>query len=460
MMKRRRFLRHTAFLAAMALLSSCTQAQLKPTAAKKERILVIGAGIAGLAAAATLRRQGFTVTILEARDRLGGRLWTDRTWPDLPLDLGASWIHGVTDNPISRLATEAGLETVPTDYDSLQVFGADGRPLAADRLTRREAQMWTVLEEAQLKAEIRENDLSVAQALAPFLTQANLTPAEQQELNYLFNSIIEHEFAADLAELSIWWFDEGEVFGGGDVLFPGGYDRIAHWLAEDLDVRLGHVVQEVAYHGREVIVTTLQDRLAADRVIVTLPLGVLKQGVVKFAPVLPAAKQTVIERLGMGLLNKLYLRFEAPFWGDASELIGYVAQNKGEWAEFLNLYVYFGQPTLLAFNAGSFGRALERLPDEQLVDAAMTVLRRIYGPQTPAPLGSLATRWATDPFAYGSYSYLPPGASPADRQTLARPVAERLFFAGEATSSDYPATVHGAYLSGVRAAKQIADLTG
>jgi predicted NAD/FAD-binding protein len=135
-MNRRRFLGQTAFLGATVLASSCTQAQSKPPAAKKERILVIGAGIAGLAAAATLQDQGFAVTILEARDRLGGRLWTDRSWPGVSLDLGASWIHGVTGNPMSRLAIEAGLETAPTDYEALEIFSSDGRRLADELLAR------------------------------------------------------------------------------------------------------------------------------------------------------------------------------------------------------------------------------------------------------------------------------------------------------------------------------------
>ncbi|NJN93924.1 MAG: FAD-dependent oxidoreductase [Anaerolineales bacterium] len=173
---------------------------------------------------------------------------------------------------------------------------------------------------------------------------------------------------------------------------------------------------------------------------------------------MPASKTAAIRRLGMGLLNKTYLRFPEAFWDDEHDLLGYIGERKGEWAEWLNIYKYTGQPILLGFNAGRYGRQIEKLSDEQIVGAAMNTLRAIYGNDVPDPTASLITRWASDPLAGGSYSYLPPGATEADREALAEPVAERLFFAGEATASDYPATVHGALLSGRRAAAEIGEL--
>jgi monoamine oxidase len=160
----------------------------------------------------------------------------------------------------------------------------------------------------------------------------------------------------------------------------------------------------------------------------------------------------------MGLLNKTYLRFAEAFWPEEPEWLGYIPTRKGEWAEWLNIYAYTGQPILVGFNAGRYGRQIEHLADAEIVSAAMKTLRTLYGAEIPDPEAWLITRWASDPFAWGSYSYLPPGATPAVRATLAEPVAERLFFAGEATAQDYPATVHGALLSGRRAAQQIIDL--
>lgn len=109
----------------------------------------------------------------------------------------------------------------------------------------------------------------------------------------------------------------------------------------------------------------------------------------------------------------------------------------------------------MAFHAGDYGTTIEALSDDEIIDEAMQVLRTVYGTGVPEPLATRITRWDSDPFARGSYSYLPPGAKPVHRRRLARPVKGRLFFAGEATSCEYPAPVHGAYLSGLRAAKEI-----
>jgi len=186
-----------------------------------------------------------------------------------------------------------------------------------------------------------------------------------------------------------------------------------------------------------------------------LRLGVLKAGTVAFTPPLPAAKQKAIQRLGMGVLNKLYLRFPRRFWDADAELINYIPAQHGRWAESLNMAYYTDAPVLLCFNAGIYGTATEALSDAEVVAAAMTSLRTIYGADIPAPTAHLRTRWAADPYARGSYSFAAVGSSPADRDALAAPVGGRLFFAGEATYRDYPSTVHGAYLSGRRAAANI-----
>ncbi|MCB0158048.1 MAG: FAD-dependent oxidoreductase, partial [Caldilineaceae bacterium] len=189
----------------------------------------------------------------------------------------------------------------------------------------------------------------------------------------------------------------------------------------------------------------------------TLPLGVLQQGAVSFAPALPRAKQDAIHALGSGLLNKAWLRFPHAFWPREPEMINYVPATPGRWAEWLNLYHYTGEPILLGFNAGSYGSTLEAWTDAAIIADAMDVLRTIYGPQIPAPDDWQITRWASDPLALGAYSYYAVGTDRATRRALAAPVAGRLFFAGEATSQDHPSTVHGAYMSGVRAAEEILD---
>lgn len=157
----------------------------------------------------------------------------------------------------------------------------------------------------------------------------------------------------------------------------------------------------------------------------------------------------------MSVLNKCYLRFPNAFWHPRAHLLGYVNAARGQWSEWLNIYRYTGQPVLVGFNAGNFGEQLETLSDEAITDSAMKVLRTIYGATIPDPTGVRITRWKSDPFTRGSYSHIPPGASGKDYDALAASVDGRLFFAGEATSRIYPGTVHGAWLAGRKAAREI-----
>lgn len=424
-----------------------------------ERILIIGAGMAGLAAARELAQRDFEVTLLEARDRIGGRVWTDRSWPGVPLDLGASWIHGVIGNPIADLARQFDVPTLPT-ADSVAVHDTAGRRLTAaeqQQLEQRVERILTAVDAARQQRQARgEPDIPLGVALREVVARADFSPRELNELWYAINSAIEHEYAADVDWLSLYHWDEPYEFDGSDVIFPQGYDALAHGLAQGLDIRLNHIVSKTEYDKQRVTVQTNRGMFEADRVVVTLPLGVLKRGAVEFSPALPLRKQQAIDRLGMNVLNKVYLRFAEAFWqADDTDWIGYVAERKGAWGEALNIHHYTRQPILLWFNAAAYGTHLESLSDADIIGEAMQRLRVMYGASIPDPDGYLITRWLSDPFAGGSYSHLPVGATPDDRAALAEPIGDRVFFAGEATMIEQAATVHGAYLSGLRAAQQI-----
>ncbi len=467
---RRNFLKASLLASAYVLMGGCEAIDDEDTSVREGEgetnmnadIIVIGAGAAGLGAARALRAQGKTMIVLEARDRLGGRVWTDHSWEDTPLDMGASWIQGVDGNPLSNLAREFNVETVPTDYDSLVVYDAEGEPLTEGELGELNSFLEELIQELdEARETLREEgaeDISLAEGFENLLADEDLSAQEELALNYAVNSGIEQDYAADIAELSFFYWDEDEEFEGDDELFPGGYDQIIKGLATRLDIRLEHVVSRVEYDEAGVRVTTRQGVFTASRAVVTLPLGVLKSGAVEFSPPLPNRKLAAIQHLGMGLLNKVYLRFPEVFWDADYDFVGHIAENKGEWADFLNFYKYTGRPILMAFNAAHYGRRIEAFSDEQIVAEAMKVLRTLYGPSVPEPEAWLITRWASDPLAGGSYSYIPPGASGGDRDALAEPVSDRLFFAGEATSRQYSATVHGAYLSGLREAERIAAL--
>ncbi len=423
-----------------------------------ETIVVIGAGIAGLSAAQTLKKWGYKVIVLEARSRVGGRIWTSRAWQDAPLDMGASWIHGVSGNPIDKLARENGIITIETDYENHWIYKTNGKELTNAEYDQLEEYEATIQEYIENAIEERDDDVSLKVIVDAALDEADLSAEEKQIILYLLNTIVEHEYAADISDFSLFALDEGDEFGGEDVIFPNGYDQIINILAKGLDIRLEEVVQRVDYQDNGVSIQTNKGVYAGDRAVITLPLGVLKSGDVQFSPALPGEKQIAIQNLGMGLLDKLYLRFPHIFWTKRADLLGYLGENKGEWAEWLNIAHFTGEPILLGFNAATFARKVESWSDQQIVDSAMTVLRSIFGANIPDPLDWQITRWADDPYAWGSYSYLTPGTSSKTLNILAKSVDSKLFFAGEATSSDYQATVHGAYLSGIRAAEEIWDI--
>ncbi len=409
-------------------------------------VIVVGAGVAGLAAARALADQGVDVVVVEARDRIGGRVHTDRSL-GVALDLGASWIHGITGNPVAARAAEYGMKTAPTSYDSATLYGADGKRRTDEGAI--EQRFDAILRRIDEQREDLDADGSLGEALRDEV--ARLPAGQRAEMMFAINAVIEQEYAASVDDLSLWYWDSDEGGKGGDVLFPDGYDALPRGLAAGIDVRLGHEVTQIA-GGR---VTTSNGVLEAERVIVTLPLGVLQAGKVAFDPPLPAAHRAAIDRLGMGVLDKCYLKFEEPFWqDDATDWIGRISPQPGEWSEYLNLHHILGAPVLLAFNAADAARALEPLDDRRTIDAALAALRTCYGAKVTTPTGAVITRWAADPHALGSYSYLRPGATPKDREALAA-AAGVVHFAGEHTVTDFPSTVHGAYASGLRAADEV-----
>jgi monoamine oxidase len=414
-------------------------------------VLVIGAGIAGLRAAEVLVANGRRVIVLEARDRLGGRIYTDRSW-GVPVELGASWIHGVENNPIAALAAAKGITTQATDYESI-MYGADGQRLGDGALDDIEEQVADLVEAG--REDSPDTDEPLRSALDRAIAAADLDPSERLNVEMGITASIEHEYATDTVNLSATNFDDGANEGGGDALLPEGYDQVVAAVANGLDVRLGHVVTSIDTSGDRAVVVTSQGNFQAGAVVVTVPLGVLKAGTIEFLPALPERKSRAIAKLGMGTLSKTCLRFESQFWPDDAELIDIVpsVSRRGQWVESLSLTGLVDVPALMMFNAGEFARAVEAMTDPEVIASASNALKPAF-PEFSAPTGLLRSAWSVDPFSLGSYSFIGVGASLADRDALAEPDGRRVF-AGEACSRDHAATVHGAYASGEAAAKAL-----
>jgi monoamine oxidase len=297
-------------------------------------------------------------------------------------------------------------------------------------------------------------DTSLGEAFDAASSHPSFSPS-QPLLKHLFHSTIEQEYAAEGADLSLWYWDDAGEYPGADVILPAGLSGLVERLAERLDIRRSHIVSSIEYDQDGVRVLTDKAVFSAEYAVISLPLGVLKNGSVTFSPGLPQRKLASIQKLTMGVLNKLFLRFPKCFWPTDSDWIEYMDQQPSQWAVWFNYFKYTNTPILMGFSVGAEGRSLENLMDQEIVASGMNVLRRMFGATIPAPVAWRTTRWASDPFSFGSYSHTPPGASGLDYDALAQPVQGRLFFAGEATHRTHYGSVHGAFLSGVRAAKQI-----
>ena len=417
-------------------------------------VIVIGAGMSGLAAAKDLQSKGKKVILLEAQNAIGGRTVTDRSL-GVPLDLGASWIHGVNKNPIAAIASTLNLATSPTNYDAIQRYDYDGREITDTEDTLVDKNYSTLMSAVSKAQRAAKQDQSLGVTINSINATKTYTPFEQRAIQYSVNTEIEHDYAADVSVMSLKYWDQDSDFGGQDVLITQGYDQITSYLASGLDIRLSTIVTEINYAKTTVSVMTSNGTYTAPKVIITTPLGVLKKGVIKFTPSLPASYTSAISRLGMGLLNKLYLRFPYKFWNNQEQLLGYIGLEKGRWAEWYDLQHVTNQPILLGFNAASFAATAEAYTDQQTVASAMNVLRTIYGAASPDPVGYKITRWGKNSWSFGSYSYVALGSSPSDCDVFTKSINSRLYFAGEHTNRAYIGTVHGAYLSGLRASGQI-----
>ena len=447
----------TAATAAM----SAAQSVSAGVAGSGQCVVVVGAGVAGLSAAGLLRQAGYDVVVIEARDRHGGRVHTARRWPGAPIDVGASWIHGfAAGNPITPIARRAGVRLVRSSYSSGDTH-IDSELRAAKLLHSQTSRWEAVVSAAERRSRRPGPDVSLAAAVARRLSGTKLTAAERADLAFYLNGAYTTEWGVEPSRLSARTVDQSREFGstGEDAFLPDGYDRITDYLAHSLKVHIKTPVRRIVLRRDGVRVVTNRGSIDARAVVVTVPLGVLRDERIEFCPALPNRHLVAIDRLGVGVLSKTFLRFERPFWPVDVDWQEYIGPRAGEFAEWFSL-AKAGLPVLICFHGGRRARALEAADPREVQDVAMVVLRAMFGSSIPGPLASVTTDWARDAWSRGSYSAATVGSTRADRAALGRSVDDRLFFAGEASEPDYPATVHGAYRTGGRVAAQVIAALG
>ena len=431
--------------------------------------IVVGAGVSGLSAARVLAAEGQKVVVLEARDRIGGRLHTERVDGRIT-DLGASWIHGIDGSPLHQVTSAFGMPEVEFTVGSYQpggrpiaYYGPDGARLpdsAAEQFiadaARVEVRLVKVIESMEPGASYGE---AARIAVGEVAAAEGWDPARAARLVEYLDHRSEEQYGADSSLLDAHGLED-EVINGDEVVFPEGYDQLASNLAAGIDVRLEHVVKRVARAGAAgvgsgVVVETNQGVFAAAQAVVTVPIGVLQTDRIMFDPPLPEAVAGAISRFRMNSFEKIILRFPERFWDEGV----YAIRRQGEaaqwWHSWYDLTDLHGEPTLLTFAAGECAKEIRGWSEERVVDSVMDSLREIYGARTLGPVHATVTDWQGDEWAGGAYAYMTLGCAGEDHGRIATPIDGVLQLAGEATWDADPATVNAALCSGHRAAERI-----
>jgi monoamine oxidase len=414
-------------------------------------VLVIGAGMAGLTAARELARAGLSVAVLEARDRIGGRVHSIRDFCDGPVEAGAEFIHG------KRAATwtevrAAGLAVRPCPLVRDTMFNVGG----ATRWLP-----WVLLHPSAWPG------LGIMRSLARVRAPDRTARAYLEHQGYRGRARIFAEMTltghlpGSVDEIGVLGLLEDGVLHlemGMNHRVMDGYDRVAGFIGEGLDVRLGFPVQRIAWTPDGVVATAEDGReLAASAAISTLPVGVLRAAGVQFAPELPEAKRAALELVTMGPVVKVLLRFDERFWPRWLATLGC-----GRGPVTLYWPVFHGRDdapaVLTAYATGPRAALLSRVGEAEAAEIAIGDLARLF-PKVDPRRHLMAFRridWAADPWARGGYTFLRCGGAGA-RARLAAADTPPLFWAGSAThSSPIAASVEAAYLSGLRAAHEVA----
>jgi len=413
-----------------------------------KNVIVIGAGISGLVAASTLVQQAANVIILEAKNYIGGRIKTDRSL-GASFEHGAGWIHGPSkENPIRNLADHSNSSLFITDDDSTELFNLSGDDIDED--------VWDEIEEIWEEIMYEEISTYTEGSILDAINEYDPDIWRDPNLRWVFSAYTEFDYGGPVQEISAGLINEMKGFSTADVIFKNGYDKIINLLANNLRIQTNSIVKSVNYSTpKNITVSTPSKNYECDYLICAVPLGVLKSNFIEFNPILPKYLLDSIEKVGFGTVTKLALKFKDQFWDSDVQYYYTVAKETGRWPVWLNYRPFSREKILMGLCMGDYARKADSMSKQELTEDGLEVLKNVWEDNVGEVQHVLRTSWLNDPFTKGAYSFPKVDNSKADFENLAEPLDNKLFFCGEHTNLKYLATTHGAFFSGIRAAKEV-----
>jgi monoamine oxidase len=480
-MKRRIFVKKTVIysigLMVPSVLMNCKKDPKIEPDSNNKKILVLGAGIAGLAAASSLKKEGFDVQVLEASLRYGGRI-NSIDFEGYIADLGASWIHGIIGNPLYSLANENAIITKQTYYNPSYIFDIDGSFITENEWNTIEPYLNQLSDIA-----LQNQELSLQGILEIIAPQLDLSERLIRLFYGAVRSEIEIPYAIDAADISARALLIDDSFAGTDVIFPNGMHQLTDVLAQDIEIIYNTFVTKIDYsntdkiyvytknythvpsdracnacHNNSNAVNLSQDKIfEVDIIVIALPLEMLKNENIIFFPKLSNDKIVALQSLQMGTMNKIFLKFPETFWQEDAYFLELLKSNYSNVIEFFSPSPTGEENILVAVLSGFHAKTIELMSEDDVRELVMNDLKKMFGNDIPQPIAIYRTSWHTNALSLGCYPHLIPGANLSVCDTIARQIDNRMFFAGDATSKKYMATAHGAYISGITAAQKIIE---